>query len=80
MWTARRLTAAAILGVVTLVSLAGCVKVDVALSVHDDVVDGTMLIAADKRLADLSGQSAGNSPRVDHTERSQRPRRHQRAV
>jgi hypothetical protein len=57
MRTARRLTAAAILGVVTLVSLAGCVKVDVALSVHDDVVDGTMLIGADKRLADLSGQS-----------------------
>ncbi len=57
MWTARRLVAAAILGVVTLGSLAGCVKVDVALSVHDDVVDGTMLIAADKRLVAQTGQS-----------------------
>jgi len=41
----------------TLVTLAGCVKVDVALSVHDDVVDGTMLMAADKRLAAAAGQS-----------------------
>jgi hypothetical protein len=48
---------AAILAVMTLVFLAGCVKVDVALSVHDDVVDGTMLMAVDKRLAAATGQS-----------------------
>ncbi len=57
MWTARRLASAAILGVIALVSLAGCVKVDVALTVHDDLVDGTMLMAADKRLAASAGQS-----------------------
>ena len=48
---ARRIATAAALGVVALLALAGCAKVDVALSIHGDTVDGTMIMAVDRRLA-----------------------------
>jgi hypothetical protein len=43
--------------VAVLIGLAGCVKFDVALSLSGDTVSGTMIVAVDRQLLAISGQS-----------------------
>ena len=53
----RRLLGAAALTTLVAASLAGCVKMDMALELQaDDTVDGTMIVAVSSALAELSGQ------------------------
>jgi hypothetical protein len=57
----RRLRAlhAAIAGLL-IVALAGCLKVDMDLSVHGDTVNGTVLAAIDRQTVDLFGMDPGD--------------------
>jgi hypothetical protein len=53
----RRVLLAGVLAVACLL-LTGCLKIDVALTVNrDDTVSGTAILAVDKRVAELTGQS-----------------------
>lgn len=53
----RRILGAAALTTLVAASLAGCVKMDMALELQaDDTVDGTMIVAVSSALAELSGQ------------------------
>jgi hypothetical protein len=52
----RSVTAAAI-GLLSIFALSGCVKMDIALSVEGDKVNGTMIVGVDKQILELSGQS-----------------------
>ena len=52
----RSVTAAAI-GLLSIFALSGCVKMDIALSVEGDNVNGTMIVGVDKQILELSGQS-----------------------
>ena len=52
----RSVTAAAV-GLLSIFALSGCVKMDIALSVEGDNVNGTMIVGVDKQILELSGQS-----------------------
>jgi len=39
------------------VTLSGCLKTDINLTLHDDTVDGSIVIAIDRKVIDLSGTS-----------------------
>lgn len=53
--TFRRAAIAALAGAI-LFALAGCIKMDMALSIEDDKIDGSMIFAIDKQLAQQTGQ------------------------
>ena len=51
----RRVALAALAGAVVF-ALAGCLKLDMAMSIKDDKITGTMVLAVDKELAKSTGQ------------------------
>lgn len=53
----RRAGAAIIAGLVVLVSLSGCLRLDMDVAISGDTVDGTMIVAFDRRLLSLTGQT-----------------------
>jgi len=52
---ARRIATTSAVGLVALLFLGACAKVDIALTVHDDAVDGSMIMAVDRRFIDTGG-------------------------
>jgi len=53
----RRLLGAAALSTVVVVGLSGCMKIDMQLELNsDDTVDGTMIMAISKEMAEMMGQ------------------------
>lgn len=51
-----RAVAAACAGVLT-IALTGCMKIDINLTIKDDAVSGTMILAFDRQLLTITGQS-----------------------
>ncbi|MFC7479458.1 DUF3824 domain-containing protein [Luedemannella flava] len=54
---ATRTGVGAVLAAVVLFALAGCMKMNIDLKIDGDVVNGTMIMAVDKKLVAMSGQS-----------------------
>ncbi len=48
---------AAAIGLLSIFALSGCIKMDIALSLDGDTVNGTMIVGVDKQILELSGQS-----------------------
>ncbi len=53
----RRSVMAAAIGLFSIFALSGCIKMDIALSLDGDTVNGTMIVGVDKQILELSGQS-----------------------
>ena len=53
----KRSVIAAAIGLLSIFALSGCVKMDIALSVEGDKVNGTMIVGVDKQVLELSNQS-----------------------